>query len=92
MEIKRDLTFSDILLVPKRTLPNSRLEANIKSKFTKNITLSTPLVSSNMSTLTEHKIAIAIAREEGIGVIHQFNKIKDQVAEVRKVKKVQVIL
>ena len=50
--------------------------------FTKNISLNVPLVSSNMATVTEHKMAIAIAREGGLGVIHQFNTVEEQVEEI----------
>ena len=81
------LTYDDVLLVPRRTPLKSRSEANLKSLFTKNISLSVPLVSSNMATVTEHKMAIAMAREGGLGVIHQFLTIEEQVAEIRRVKK-----
>ena len=81
------LTYSDVLLVPKRTPLNSRSEANIKTKFTRNISLNIPLVSSNMATVTEHKMAIAMAREGGLGIIHQFGTVEEQVYEVKKIKK-----
>lgn len=81
------LTFADVLLVPKRTPLSSRTEADVKTKFTKNILLNIPLVSANMATVTEHKTAIAMAREGGLGVIHQFSTIEEQVAEIKKVKK-----
>lgn len=84
--IKEGLTFSDVLLVPKKTPLESRSQANLQTKFTKNIRLNLPLVSSNMATVTEHKMAIAMAREGGLGIIHQFNKIKEQVQEIKKVK------
>lgn len=88
MEIrKRGLTFNDVLLVPKRTSLNSRSEADLKTRFTRNIRLNIPLVSSNMATVTENKMAIAMAREGGLGVIHQFCSIQEQVKEVKKVKK-----
>ena len=81
------LTYSDVLLVPKRTPLSSRSEADVTTPWTKNITLNIPLVSSNMATVTEHKMAIAIAREGGLGVIHQFGSIEEQVEEVKKVKR-----
>lgn len=86
-QIRLGLTFNDVLLVPKRTPLNSRSEADIISRFTKNIILNTPLVSANMATVTEHKMAIAMAREGGLGVIHQFGTIEEQVEEIKKVKK-----
>ncbi len=81
------LTYSDVLLVPKRTPLKSRSEANLQTRFTKGIFLNIPLVSANMATVTEHKMAIAMAREGGLGVIHQFSTIEDQVEEVKKVKR-----
>ncbi len=81
------LTYSDVLLVPKRTPLQSRSEADTKARFTRNIPLNIPLVSANMATVTEHKMAIALAREGGLGVIHQFGTIAEQVEEVQKVKR-----
>ena len=81
------LTYKDVLLVPKRTPLKSRSEADTRSKWTRKITLNTPFVSSNMATVTEHKTAIAMAREGGLGVIHQFGTIEEQVFEVKKVKR-----
>ncbi len=81
------LTYADVLLVPKRTPLASRSEAITKTMFTRNITLSIPLVSANMATVTEHKMAIALARHGGIGVIHQFGSIEDQVREIQLVKR-----
>ena len=79
--MREGLTYNDVLLVPKKTSLTSRSEANTKTKFTKNISLNIPLVSSNMATVTEHKMAIALARNGGLGVIHQFSSIEDQVRE-----------
>lgn len=64
------LTFDDVLLIPaySEVLPKS---VNLQSKFSRNITLNVPLVSAAMDTVTEAKMAIAIAREGGIGVIHK---------------------
>ncbi len=85
--MKPGLTFNDVLLVPKRTPLSSRTDADTKTFFTRNIRLNIPLVSANMATVTEHKMAIAMAREGGLGVIHQFLTIPEQVEEVRKVKR-----
>lgn len=85
--IRTGYTFSDVLLVPKRTPLNSRSEADVKTKFTRNISLNLPLVSANMATVTEHKMAIAMAREGGLGIIHQFNHVEEQVEEIKKVKR-----
>ncbi len=87
MVIRTGLTYNDVLLVPKRTPLQSRSEADLHTLFTKNIPLNIPLVSSNMASVTEHKMAIAMARNGGLGVIHQFGTIEEQVEEVRKVKK-----
>ncbi len=81
------LTYEDVLLVPKKTPLHSRSQANIRSYFTKNIALNTPFVSANMATVTEHKMAIALAREGGLGIIHQFGTLEEEVWEVKQVKK-----
>ena len=87
MQIRTGLTYNDVLLVPKRTPLNSRSEADLHTRFTKNISLNIPLVSSNMASVTEHKMAIAMARNGGLGVIHQFGTVEEQAEEVIKVKK-----
>lgn len=87
MQIRTGLTYNDVLLVPKKTPLSSRSEADLRTVFTKNISLHIPLVSSNMASVTEHKMAIAMARNGGLGVIHQFGTIEEQVEEVKKVKK-----
>ena len=80
------LTYDDVLIVPaySEVLPR---EVNIKSKFSKNIVLNTPVVSAAMDTVTESEMAIAMAREGGIGVIHKNMSIDEQAAQVRKVKR-----
>jgi IMP dehydrogenase len=85
--MKKGLTYSNVLLVPKKTPLRSRSEADVKTRFTRNVELNIPLVSSNMVTVTEHKMAIAMARKGGLGVIHQFGTIEEQAEEVRKVKR-----
>lgn len=82
------LTFDDVLLVPaySEVLPR---DVDISSKFTRNIRLNTPIVSAAMDTVTEAELAIAIAREGGIGVIHKNMTIEAQAAQVRKVKRAE---
>ena len=80
------LTYDDVLLIPRYSeiLPR---EVSIKSKFTKNITINCPIVSAAMDTVTESDMAIAMAREGGIGVLHKNMSIESQAAEVKKVKR-----
>jgi IMP dehydrogenase len=85
-ELKKALTFDDILLIPAHSsiLPK---EVNLTSKLTKRITLNTPIISAAMDTVTEGKLAIAIAQEGGMGIIHKNMSITSQAKEVRKVKR-----
>ena len=80
------LTYEDVLLVPSYStiLPS---DVSLKTKFSKNISLNIPIVSAAMDTVTESKMAIAIASEGGIGVIHKNMSIDDQANEVRLVKR-----
>lgn len=80
------LTYDDVLLVPaySEILPR---EVTIASKFSRNIIVNTPIVSAAMDTVTEYDMAIAIAREGGIGVIHKNMTIDQQAEQVRKVKR-----
>tara|TARA_B110001452_G_scaffold30074_1_gene23588 strand:- start:524 stop:1996 length:1473 start_codon:yes stop_codon:yes gene_type:complete len=84
--IGEGLTYDDVLLVPSysENLPH---EVNLGSKFTRNITINTPIISAAMDTVTEHDLAISIAQQGGIGVIHKNMSIKTQANEVRKVKR-----
>ena len=86
VSIKESLTFDDVLLLPQYSniLPS---ETNITLQLTKKINLKVPFLSSAMDTVTESKMAIAIAREGGIGIIHRNLNIKDQTKEIIKVKK-----
>ena len=80
------LTFDDVLLVPaySEVLPR---EVNIQTRFSRNIKLNIPIVSAAMDTVTEAPLAIALAREGGIGVIHKNMSIAEQAAQVRRVKR-----
>ncbi len=81
------LTFDDVLLVPRRSVVRSRREIDTRTRFSRNITLNLPVVSANMDTVTESAMAITVAREGGIGIIHRFLPIEEQVKEVEKVKR-----
>lgn len=82
------LTYDDVLLVPaySEVLPR---EVNIQTKFTRNISLNVPIVSAAMDTVTESRMAIAIAREGGIGVLHKNMTIEQQAIKVRRVKRAE---
>lgn len=80
------LTFDDVLLVPAQSTVLPR-EVSLTTQFTRNIKLNIPLVSAAMDTVTEARLAIALASEGGIGVIHKNMSIEQQAKEVRKVKK-----
>ena len=85
-QIREGLTYDDVLLVPSysEVLPR---DVQLKSKFSRNIIVNTPIVSAAMDTVTESKLAIAIAQQGGIGVIHKNMTIAEQALEVRKVKR-----
>ena len=80
------LTYDDVLLVPSYSefLPN---EVDLKSKFSRNINLNIPIVSAAMDTVTESKMAIAMAQEGGLGVLHKSMSIEEQASKVKKVKR-----
>ena len=84
--IKTGLTFDDVLLVPQRSGVSAR-NADVSAYITKDIKLNIPILSAAMDTVTESKLAIALAQEGGIGIIHRNMSSKQQAAEVEKVKK-----
>ena len=85
------LTFDDVLLLPaySEVLPR---DVDLRSRFTRNITINAPIVSAAMDTVTEADLAIAIAREGGIGVIHKNMSVSQQAAQVRKVKRAESVM
>ncbi|MFC2089274.1 IMP dehydrogenase [Bacteroidota bacterium] len=85
------LTFDDVLLLPafSQVLPR---DVSLRTRFSKNILLNIPVVSAAMDTVTEAKLAITIAREGGIGVIHKNMSLEKQVKEVRKVKRAESVM
>jgi len=89
--IKEALTFDDVTMIPKysEVLPS---EVDTSTKLSNNLTLKIPLLSSAMDTVTESKMAIAIAKVGGIGVIHRNLDIKKQIQEIRKVKKEKLLV
>jgi IMP dehydrogenase len=84
--VKIGLTFDDVLLVPDKSdiLPG---DADVSTQLTKNIRINVPIISAAMDTVTEAKLAVAIAREGGMGIIHRAMSVAEQVVEVDKVKK-----
>ena len=84
--VKEGLTFDDVLLIPAESNVVPK-DVSLKTRLTKNIELNIPLVSAAMDTVTEGKLAIAIAREGGIGIIHKNLSIEQQVDQVDKVKR-----
>ena len=87
MEFREGLTFDDVLLVPKFSDITSRTQTNLETKLSRNISLNIPLVSANMDTVTESGMAVAMAREGGLGIIHRFLTIEEEANEVLKVKR-----
>ncbi len=92
MYFKEGLTFDDVLLVPKRSPIVSRSQTDLKTKLSTNIKINIPIISANMDSVTESNMASSLAREGGIGIIHRFMSIQDQVTEVLKVKRSESVI
>src|SRR3989344_8266800 len=90
--MKEYFTFDDVLLVPRRSRVFSRKDVSLRSNFSRNIVLDLPIVSANMDTVTESKMAIAMAEAGGLGVIHRFLTIEKQAEEISKVKKQNLLV
>ncbi len=91
MKILQDtaLTYDDVLLVPQYSAVDSRRTLSTQTRLTNQITLQIPIVSANMDVVTESEMAIAMAREGGIGIIHRFLSIEGQARHIERVKKAE---
>lgn len=87
MDIREGLTFDDVLLVPKFSNITSRSQTNLETRLSRKISLNIPMISANMDTVTESLMAVTMAREGGIGIIHRFLSIKQEVDEVLRTKR-----
>jgi IMP dehydrogenase len=83
------LTYDDVLLQPRRSGVASRADVDTTARFTRSLSLAAPIVAANMETVCEDRMAIAMARAGGIGVIHRFLPIERQVGEVERVKRAE---
>ncbi len=81
------LSFDDVLLIPNKNSFGSRLNVSLKTKLTRNIELNLPIISANMDTITGSEMAISMAEAGGIGIIHRFNTIEEEIEEVKRVKR-----
>ncbi|MCX6730322.1 MAG: guanosine monophosphate reductase, partial [Candidatus Roizmanbacteria bacterium] len=87
-KVKRQgLTFDDVLLIPQKTKIVSRTTIDLSTQLTPKIKLKMPIISANMDTVTEWRMAVAMAKEGGIGIIHRFLPIEQEVEQVKAVKK-----
>jgi IMP dehydrogenase len=84
----RALTFDDVLLVPRHSQMSSRRSPNLATKVTKNYALSLPMVSANMDTVTEKEMVVAMAKLGGMGILHRFMSVSDQVKQVHEIKQI----
>lgn len=94
MKLRTDpgITFNDVLLVPKRSSIRSRKDASTGSWLTPGIRLNVPILSANMDTVTEARMAVVMAQEGGIGILHRFMSIERQAESVRRVKRAENIV
>ncbi|MCC6180156.1 MAG: IMP dehydrogenase [Chloroflexi bacterium] len=91
-DISLGLTYDDVLLVPRRSSIASRRDVDTTARFTRNLRLGVPIVSANMDTVTDARLAVALAHEGGIGIIHRFMTIEEEAAEVARVKRPEEVV
>lgn len=82
----RGLTFDDVLIVPSKSAVRSRKDPNLSTRLTKNLNLGMPFISANMDTVTESAMAIAMGNMGGVGILHRFMTIEQQIQEVHRVR------
>ena len=87
LEIREGLTFDDVLLVPKYSTITTRSQTDLSTRLSRNIKLRMPFISANMDTVTESRMAVVMAQAGGIGIIHRFLGIQEEVKEVLRVKR-----
>lgn len=87
--IRTGLAYGDVLIAPKHSSIRSRKDVSLETRLTKKTTLKSPIVSSNMDTVTEARMAIAMARSGGIGILHRFLSVEEQVKMVSDVKRAE---
>lgn len=86
------LTFDDVLLVPRRSGIKSRKDVSTATRLTKEIRLAIPILSANMDTVTETRMAVALAQQGGIGIVHRFMTVEQQADCVRRVKRAENVV
>jgi IMP dehydrogenase len=86
------LTFDDVLLIPRRSGVSTRRQIDTRTRVCRGIDLAIPIVSASMDSVTEGRMASAIAREGGLGIIHRFLPIDEHIAEVRRVKRAESVV
>lgn len=86
------LSYDDVLLAPRRSGISSRSDVDVSTRLTRRLRLAAPIVSANMDTVTEAEMAIAMARLGGIGIVHRFLSVDQQVAEVARVKRAEALV
>jgi len=82
----RGLTFDDVLIVPSKSAVRSRKDPNLSTRLTKNLNIGMPFISANMDTVTESAMAIAMGNMGGVGILHRFMTIEQQIQEVHRVR------
>jgi IMP dehydrogenase len=86
------LTYDDVLLVPNYSDVTSRKTVSLRTQLSTNIWLNNPIVSSNMDTVTEDRMAMEMAKNGGIGILHRFSSLAEQVEQVRRVKRAEAFI